>query len=227
MNHWNQRSKPQQFKKNSCRSLGIDRDWNVDATDLSEVPIFKFSQRKPAVAKRKQESKILNETIEAQPEFLSVDARNIKLQSLISLITSAVLAVGWLVGVLGTYVSIGLGWVFYSVVGVGFALVVLLFWFSFYWPRLSHRKTSYRLDETGLLIQRGVFFQHRISVPTARVQHADVSQGPLQRQFDLGTLTVHTAGTSNASVELDGLQHGIALALRDQIVRQRKAIDVV
>lgn len=169
----------------------------------------------------------MNETIETTPEFLSVDARNIKLQTFISLITTAILTLGWLVGLLGTFVSTGVGWVLYLVAGVGFLLVALLFWFSFYWPRLSHRKTLYRLDETGLLIRRGVFFRHRISVPTARVQHADVSQGPFQRQFDLGTLTVHTAGTSNASVELDGLQHGVALQLRDQIVRQRKAIDVV
>lgn len=169
----------------------------------------------------------MNEIIESSPEFLSVDARNIKLQTLLKLITSAVLTVGWLVGILATYISTGFGWFFYLVVGGGFLLAVLLFWFSFFWPRMSYRKTKYRLDETGLLIQRGVFFQHRISVPTARVQHADVSQGPLQRRFDLGTITVHTAGTSNASVELDGLQHGVALRLRDQIVRQRKAIDVV
>lgn len=169
----------------------------------------------------------MNEPIEVAPEFQSVDSRNIKLQTYVSLITAVVLSIGGLVGLLGTYVTTGLGWITYTVAGVVCVLVLFLFWCSFFWPRMSHRKTSYRLDESGLLIHRGVFFRHRISVPTARVQHADVSQGPLQRQFDLGTLTVHTAGTSNASVELDGLQHAVALQLRDQIVRQRKAIDVV
>ena len=64
-------------------------------------------------------------------------------------------------------------------------------------------------------------------MPLARVQHTDVSQGPFQRQFELGTVTVHTAGTQNASVALSGLTHSVALQLRDQLIAQRDSKDVV
>ena len=166
---------------------------------------------------------------ELRPEssFHSLDPRNIKLQTYINLIVTVVLFVGWLIGLLGTFVTAGLTWPFFAVAGAGVVLVPLLICYSFFWPRISYRNTKWRLGKKGLEIHRGVIWKMRISVPTARVQHADVMQGPFQRPFDLGTLTVHTAGTSNASVELEGLQHGVALQLRDQIVSQRKAIDVV
>ncbi|MCH2183254.1 MAG: PH domain-containing protein [Mariniblastus sp.] len=95
------------------------------------------------------------------------------------------------------------------------------------WPGISYRYTFWRLNEDGLEIRRGVFWRHQISVPRARVQHADVSQGPLQRQYGIARLTVHTAGTLNASVVLNGLTHSMAIELRNQLVRQGKEIHVV
>ena len=50
------------------------------------------------------------------------------------------------------------------------------------------------------------------------MQHTDVSQGPLERRFGLATLVVHTAGTAHASVELPGLQHAVAIEVRDFLV---------
>lgn len=98
---------------------------------------------------------------------------------------------------------------------------------AFVWPSLAYRHASWRLDSEGLEIRRGVLWRHQITIPVGRVQHADVSQGPIQRFFDIGTLTVHTAGTQNASVELDGLTHSIAIEIRDQLVRQRRHQNVV
>jgi uncharacterized protein len=105
-------------------------------------------------------------------------------------------------------------------------LSAMFFLLAHFGPKLSFRHTRWRLIETGLEIHRGVWWKHQIAVPTARVQHVDVSQGPIQRMFQLGTLTIHTAGTSNASVELAGLEHAGALALRDQLVQQKESLDV-
>lgn len=95
-----------------------------------------------------------------------------------------------------------------------------------YWPALKFRTTSWRHNETGFEIHRGVWWKHQIAIPAARVQHVDVSQGPIQRLFDLSTLTIHTAGTKNASVELEGLEHASALLLRDQLIEQKESLDV-
>jgi membrane protein YdbS with pleckstrin-like domain len=116
-------------------------------------------------------------------------------------------------------------WAVLAVAGV--AILAFLVWLSIKWPEWHFARASYRLNEMGLEIRLGVVWRVQIAVPIARVQHADVSQGPLQRQFGLGKLTIHTAGTHNASVELDGLAHETALELRDLIVRQRGTSDVV
>jgi hypothetical protein len=99
-----------------------------------------------------------------------------------------------------------------------------------YWgqrrPAISYRHSSYRVDESGIEIRRGVFWRSVITVPRARVQHTDVSQGPLERRFGLGTLSIHTAGSSHAMVALPGLDHERALRIRDYLL-PRKEHDVV
>ena len=64
---------------------------------------------------------------------------------------------------------------------------------------------------------RGLWWRRDITVPFGRVQHLDVTQGPLERLFGLGTLVLHTAGNHNSSVALPGLAHAQALTMRDAI----------
>jgi uncharacterized protein len=118
-------------------------------------------------------------------------------------------------------------WIF-AVAVVGWIVAgSILAWSAHFWPPIAYRHTTWRLDDTGLEIRRGVLWRHHIAVPVARVQHVDVSQGPIQRMFSLGKLTVYTAGTSNASVELDGLEYDEALRLRDRLIAQKEASDVL
>ena len=86
------------------------------------------------------------------------------------------------------------------------------------WPAVRYRHVRYRLDAHGVTIRRGVVWHTVTSVPTSRVQHTDVSRGPVERYFDLATLVIHTAGTRDASVALGGLGHRAALALRDRLI---------
>lgn len=132
-------------------------------------------------------------------------------------------------------------WIFSSVVGVFLLiqLIVNLFggpwqiaisltltiaaggflaWLSHRWPEISYRHTFYRVDPQGIEIRRGVIWRRAISVPKSRVQHTDVSQGPLQRKYGLGTLVIYTAGTEHAKVELSGLSHAQAMRIRDHLL---------
>ncbi len=173
------------------------------------------------------DEKSVNAIVEPSIEFQKLDPRLIQVETLTLLILCAFVCIGWLIASLIQFLVSGFGIGTNITLFAGLLILPLLFWLSFYWPRRSYQMTSWRLDQNGLEIRRGVIWRYRISVPVARVQHADVSQGPIQRQFGLGTLTIHTAGTQNAAVELDGLAHEVAMELRDKIVRQRKAVDVV
>ena len=72
------------------------------------------------------------------------------------------------------------------------------------------RSTAGASRSAGASIWRKV-----INVPRSRVQHTDVSQGPLERGHGLGTLVIYTAGTDHARVDLPGLDHATALRIRD------------
>jgi len=104
----------------------------------------------------------------------------------------------------------------YSVAVTG-AVVLLMGILGVTWPSLDYRHRAYRMTDQGLQIRKGVWWRTVIDVPRSRVQHTDVTQGPLARRYGLGKLVVHTAGTMSATVELEGLAHETALALRDRL----------
>lgn len=161
-------------------------------------------------------------------EFLPIAPQQVTLDRLIGLIVAAVINIGGIVGLVIYFFSIASpDWIFWLVLGLSGIAMIGLSVYAFAWPPIEVRHTSWRLDARGLEIRRGVFWKHQVSIPSSRVQHIDVSQGPLQRPFGLATLTVHTAGTANASVEFAGLNFDTATHLRDQLVEQREALNVV
>ncbi|OBX19920.1 hypothetical protein A9995_05070 [Erythrobacter sp. QSSC1-22B] len=84
-------------------------------------------------------------------------------------------------------------------------------------PQRRWQARGYVMVDERLRVVRGMLFHSDTVVPFGRVQHIDVDQGPLERAYDIATLTVHTAGSHNASVHLPGLKHADALAMRDAI----------
>ena len=94
-------------------------------------------------------------------------------------------------------------------------------------PALRYKRRRYRLNKTGLRIRHGLIWHVEISVPYSRIQHTDVSRGPIERWFGLSTLIVHTAGTENASVSLDGLPAPRAYRIRDLLLVEVETDDAV
>lgn len=89
-------------------------------------------------------------------------------------------------------------------------------------PLRRHAARGYDLGADRLRVVRGLWFRSDTVVPFGRVQHIDIHQGALERAFGLATLTVHTAGTHNASVPLPGLAEADAAAMRQAIARHIK-----
>lgn len=94
-----------------------------------------------------------------------------------------------------------------------------LCWF---WPAAMYRHLRFGVDEDGIVIESGVFFRSHIALPRVRIQHTDVSQGPLQRRYGVGTLKFYTAGSAYSKIELPGLTHHDALELRDLLLAEEK-----
>jgi membrane protein YdbS with pleckstrin-like domain len=156
----------------------------------------------------------------------SLDPRSVTLNRIVGWITAGAISFAMLCGFLIVLVAVPLTWI-KALVGLSCAAVALvLAWTAHAWPPLEHRYASYKVDEQGIEIRRGVVWRAVIDVPRSRVQHTDVSQGPLERIHGLGTLVIYTAGTDHARVDLHGLDHATALAIRDHLL-PREAGDAV
>lgn len=91
--------------------------------------------------------------------------------------------------------------------------------YSLLWPRLRYRYWSYELRPEELFLEHGVLNRVRTIVPLRRIQHLDVSQDVLEREFSLGRLIVHTAGSRSSDVVIPGLQLEMAERMRDEVKR--------
>lgn len=149
----------------------------------------------------------------------ALDPNVIPMRRLVGWIVAACLAAGLLMTALSVWAANrlppagGLALVGAALAAAGAAALAL-----HAWPAVSYRHTSYKVDDVALEIRRGVFWRKVITIPRSRVQHTDVSQGPLERGYDLGTLVVYTAGTDHAKVVLGGLSHATALRLRGHLL---------
>jgi uncharacterized protein len=107
-----------------------------------------------------------------------------------------------------------------GLVAFGISLIALWGW---RYQHLEHARTSFVISMAGCEIRRGVVWRRIITVPLSRIQHSDVTQGPLQRAFGLATLTLYTAGTEHAKIDLHGLAFETAMNIRQYLFERSEA----
>lgn len=108
---------------------------------------------------------------------------------------------------------------------VAAALLILLYLVLCAPPR-RYRAWGYGMDGEELQVRRGVWTRVHTVVPLDRVQHIDVSQGPLERMLGICSLVLHTAGTLHSQIVLPGLTRATAEGIRDEIrarIREEEA----
>jgi membrane protein YdbS with pleckstrin-like domain len=156
-----------------------------------------------------------------------LDPQYVPFQRAIGWIVTAVISFSILATLAVTWLAVGrLRWFGLLIVPIWLAITAAVGWLSYALPPVEHRHTSYRLDDLGIEIRSGIFWREVKNVPRSRVQHIDVSQGPMERSYGLGRLVIYTAGTDHSRVELPGLNHGVAFQLRNHLL-PRGADDAV
>ena len=147
------------------------------------------------------------------------DPMYVRLQTIVCWVVTGVAALGGLIALTILRLVSELPFVWLGLIAAAWlAFVILLAIIAIFWPALEYRYSSYRLNPERIEIREGVYWRHVVTVPRSRVQHTDVSQGPIERQLGLATLILHTAGTEHATVRLPGLAHATASSIRDHLV---------
>lgn len=97
------------------------------------------------------------------------------------------------------------------------AALLLALWWVLVVPARRWKHWGYAFTGSELHVAQGRWVESHTIVPVSRVQHIDVSQGPVERAFGVTTLAVHTAGTMHSIVVLPGITRETAESIRDAI----------
>lgn len=96
-------------------------------------------------------------------------------------------------------------------------LLLLTVTLGLVWANRRYKRFGYALTDEIVRVRDGVVFHSDAIAPLYRVQHVDISRGPLQLSFGLATLTIHTAAPA-ADVTLPDLRADDAERVRDDIL---------
>lgn len=89
----------------------------------------------------------------------------------------------------------------------------------------GYRKRSYALRQMDLTYKKGWIFSSVTTIPFNRIQHTEISHGPLERKFKLCSLKIYTAGGSSSDLSIPGLEYEEAEVLKD-FIAQKVAVNV-
>ncbi len=102
----------------------------------------------------------------------------------------------------------------------GWLIVMLLI---LLWIPAFYKSLEYVIDSDSVKAKAGVFWRKNVTIPYTKVTNLDVTQGPIERIFDIGTIHVQTAGAggqqgAKAEQKLVGIRN--LVGLKDAILER-------
>jgi len=104
------------------------------------------------------------------------------------------------------------------------AISVVALWLVYY-QYFSFGFLGYAMRERDITFREGWLWRSTATVPFNRVQHCDIRQGIIERQFGLAHLTIYTAGGDSSDVEIPGLTHANAERMKSFILQSTEHAD--
>ncbi len=102
-------------------------------------------------------------------------------------------------------------------IGAG-AVFALFLTFGLVMPGLQYRRWRYAIRNDDVLITYGVVWRVRRCIPRLRIQHVDISSGPIQRMLGLVSLNLYTAGAMGSVASIPGITAPQAERIREQLI---------
>lgn len=121
------------------------------------------------------------------------------------------------------------GWAMFSLlnqlpvvwpVWAALGLWAVLFSFSMYLSWKRWEVAGYALREHDIIHKHGVLFRTVTTIPFNRMQHCEISRGPVESAFGLATLRVFTAGGSSSDLSIEGLPVEEAQRIKEFITQK-------
>jgi len=128
----------------------------------------------------------------------------------------------WIISWIVSFISGTLVWIVLSVtVDLFIFMMAALGWLVIMvpiiiWIPAAFRALEYYIDDEGVKMKGGVIWKKHVTVPYPKITNVDITQGPLQRKYNIGTIHVQTAGS--------GGKQGEKAELRMQGIRELERI---
>lgn len=157
--------------------------------------------------------------IDSLPKVEEVQIQNVspkykRIHHIYSLLFALVL------GGIATSISLGVEEVssMFYLVGLGVALVVAVVRIVFI--NLAYPWKGYAVRERDVLYQSGLIWRKLVVIPFSRIQHGELSEGIVDRQFGLAKLRLYTAGGSSSDLSIPAIPKEEAERLREFIMKR-------
>lgn len=110
----------------------------------------------------------------------------------------------------------------YISIPVFLGIILICIWMVIY-SGISFKYMGYAVREKDITYMSGWLWKNMITVPFNRVQHCDIKQGLIDRQFGLSRLTIYTAGGESTDLLIPGLLPDTAERLKTYILHATEA----
>ncbi|MCB9285530.1 MAG: PH domain-containing protein [Lewinellaceae bacterium] len=107
------------------------------------------------------------------------------------------------------------------ILATGFGLGYFLRWLIL----KQYEVEGYALRQRDIIHQHGYWWRSQTTVPYARVQHVEITQGPIAKQFGLSTIRIYTAGGSSSDLNISGIELDEARRIESFIVHKVEVDD--
>lgn len=110
-------------------------------------------------------------------------------------------------------------WLRWSIVGAWMLFLIISSLLTYFGFKIK----GYAIREHDLLYRSGLIFRKVTVIPYNRIQHSEILQGLVERQFDLSRLAVFTAGGSQSDLTIPGLTRDRAEQMRSWVSKKVEA----
>lgn len=83
----------------------------------------------------------------------------------------------------------------FGIITIVFLVVMILIAL---WTPVFFKTLEYGIDSEAVKMSKGVYWKKRTTVPYQKITNVDITQGPLERHYGIGTIHVQTAGAGGA-----------------------------
>jgi membrane protein YdbS with pleckstrin-like domain len=89
-----------------------------------------------------------------------------------------------------------------------FVVFTAIMLFTNFWMTKYYNRLTYKISDSAVSIDKGVWWVQHKEIPLDKIVGVSSKQGPLERMYGIGKVTIQTAGFGQASMP-EGILYGI------------------